>query len=118
LLGVVAGLTETLPFIGPWIGGAPAVLLALLSNGWLKAVEVVILYNIIQQIEGNTLVPWVMNRTVHLNPLTVVIAILIGAALLGLLGAVLGVPVAVILQVLTVRVLAPAARRASARADL
>ncbi len=117
LLGVLAGLTETLPFIGPWIGGTPAVLIALVSMGPIKAVEVIILYVVIQQIEGNTLVPFVMNRTVDLNPLTVIVAVLFGGAIFGIVGAVLGVPAAVLIQVLVVRILAPAARRAAARAS-
>ncbi len=115
LLGVLAGLTEAIPIIGPFIGGAPAVAIALATDGPLKAGEVALLYLLIQQIEGNTLVPLVMNRVVQLNPLTVIVAILLGSALLGVVGAVLAVPAAAVLQVLVLRVLAPAARRASAR---
>jgi len=117
LLGVLAGLTEAIPLIGPFIGGAPAVLLALATDGPLKAGEVALLYLLIQQIEGNTLVPLVMNRVVQLNPLTVTVAILLGSALLGVVGALLAVPAAAVIQVLVLRVLAPAARRASARVD-
>lgn len=115
LLGLLAGLTEMLPFIGPWISGTPAVVLALITIGPLKAGEVVLLYMVIQIVEGNTLVPLVMNRTVHLNPLTITFGIVVGTSLLGLVGAVLAVPLTVIAQVLVVRVLAPLARRASAR---
>lgn len=115
LLGILAGLTEIIPFIGPFLGGAVAALLALVAVGPVKALEVVVLYVLIQQIEGNALVPLVMNRVVELNPLTVVVAVLLGGALLGLIGGVVGVPAAVAIQVLVVRVLAPAARRASAR---
>lgn len=115
LLGVLAGLTETLPFIGPWIGGSPAVLIALLTLGPLKAGEVIVLYMVIQQIEGNTLVPFVMYRTVDLNPLTVIVAVIIGGALFGIVGAVLGVPLAVVIQVVVRDILVPAARRASQR---
>ena len=117
LLAVLAGLTEAIPLIGPFIGGAPAVLIALATDGPLKAGEVAVLYLVIQQIEGNTLVPLVMNRVVQLNPLTVTVAILLGSALLGVVGALLAVPAAAVIQVLVLRVLAPAARRASARVD-
>ncbi len=117
LFGVLAGLTEAIPIIGPVIGGAPAVLIALATEGPLKASEVALLYLLIQQIEGNTLVPLVMNRVVELNPLTVTVAILLGSALLGVVGALLAVPAAAVVQVLVLRVLAPAARRASARVD-
>jgi len=117
LLAVLAGLTEAIPLIGPFIGGAPAVLIALATDGPLKAGEVAVLYLVIQQIEGTTLVPLVMNRVVQLNPLTVTVAILLGSALLGVVGALLAVPAAAVIQVLVLRVLAPAARRASARVD-
>ena len=117
LLAVLAGLTEAIPIIGPFIGGAPAVLIALATDGPLKAGEVAVLYLVIQQIEGTTLVPLVMNRVVQLNPLTVTVAILLGSALLGVVGALLAVPAAAVIQMLVLRVLAPAARRASARVD-
>jgi predicted PurR-regulated permease PerM len=117
LLGMIAGLTEVLPIIGPWISGSVAVLVAVATQGLLKGVEVLALFVVIQTIEGNTLVPYVMYRTTALNPLTVLIAVLAGGAMMGLVGAVLAVPVAVVLEVLVLRVLAPAARRASVRAS-
>jgi hypothetical protein len=117
LLGVIAGLTEVLPIVGPWISGSVAVLVALATHGLLKGVEVVALFVVIQTIEGNTLVPYVMYRTTALNPLTVLLAVLAGGTLLGLVGAVLAVPVAVVLEVLVLRVLAPTARHASQRAS-
>jgi predicted PurR-regulated permease PerM len=117
LLGVIAGLMEVLPIVGPWISGSVAVLVALATQGLLKGVEVAALFAVIQTIEGNTLVPYVMYRTTALNPLTVLLAVLAGGTLLGLVGAVLAVPVAVVLEVLVLRVLAPAARHASQRAS-
>ncbi len=117
LLGVLAGLTELIPFLGPWISGSVAVLVAALAVDPLKAGEVVLLFMVLQQIEGNTLVPIVMNRTVELNPLLIVIGVLIGGALFGLAGSVLAVPLAALIEVAVVRVLAPVARRASARVE-
>ena len=117
LLGMIAALTEVLPIVGPWISGSVAVLVAVATQGLLKGVEVLALFVVIQTIEGNTLVPYVMYRTTALNPLTVLVAVLAGGAIMGLVGAVLAVPVAVVLEVLVLRVLAPAARRASLRAS-
>lgn len=114
VLGVLAGLTEAIPIVGPLAGGSVAVVVALVTQDPLKAGEVALLYLAIQQIEGNTLVPLVMQRAVGLNPLAVVVALLLGGALLGVLGAVLAVPLAAVLQVLVLRVLAPLARRAAA----
>jgi predicted PurR-regulated permease PerM len=65
---------------------------------------------VIQQIEGNTLVPLVMNRVVALSPLAIIVALVIGSALLGIPGAILAVPIATILQVLVLAVVAPAIR--------
>ncbi len=115
LLGVTAGLTESIPIIGPYIGGAPAILLALAIGGPVKALEVAVLYLIIQQIESNTLVPLVMNRAVKIDPLSITIAILVGSALLGIAGAILGVPFAAVLELLVIEVVAPMVRRYSMR---
>jgi len=117
LLGVLAGLTELLPYLGPWISGSVAVLLALIAVGPLKAVEVVILFILIQEIEGNVVQPLVMSRTVHIDPLLVIVAVLVGINLLGIIGAILAVPLAAGAQVLVVQVLAPAIRRAGTGGD-
>ena len=112
LLGILAGLTEIIPFLGPWISGGVAVLVALAVGGPIKALEVFILFEVIQLLEGNTVVPLVMSRTVRINPLAVIVAVLIGGSLLGVPGAVLGVPIAGAIQVVIQAVLAPLARRA------
>jgi putative heme transporter len=107
LLGLLAALTELLPYLGPWISGTVSVILALIAVGPLKAVEVVILFILIQELEGNVVEPMVMSRSVHIDPLLVIVAVLVGINLLGIIGAVLAVPVAAGIQVLVVRVLAP-----------
>jgi predicted PurR-regulated permease PerM len=114
LLGILAGLLEMLPYVGPWISGFVTVVVALIAGGSIKAVEVGILFILIQELEGNTLVPLVMHRVVRLNPLVVIVAVLAGGALYGIVGAVLAVPVAAVVQVVVERVLAPAARDAAA----
>ena len=113
LLGVLSGLCELLPYLGPWIAGPASVVLALIAVGPLKAVEVAILFVLIQELEGNVVQPLVMSRSVHIDPLLVIVAVLIGINLLGIVGAILAVPVAAGLQVLVVSVLAPAIRKAS-----
>ena len=117
LLGVVAALTEAIPIVGPLLGGSVAVLVAALSLGPEKAFQVALLYLVIQQIEGNTLVPFVMNRAVALNLLAIIVALVIGSALLGIPGAILAVPVAAVVQVGVLRVIAPALRTALLRPD-
>lgn len=115
LLGVLAGLTECIPYIGPWLSGTVAVIVALVTVDPLKAGEVIILFLLVQQLEGNLVQPIVMSRSVHLDPLLVLVAILVGSELLGLIGAVLAVPFVALLQSLVTRALAPAIRHAVGR---
>jgi len=99
-LGLLAGLMEFVPSIGPFIAGVPAVLLALfqettflgMSNIWY-AVLVAVLYLVIQQIEGNVLLPRILGRSLNLHPLLVLIAIVLGGSLAGILGMLLAAPV-------------------------
>ncbi|MDQ7840573.1 MAG: AI-2E family transporter [bacterium] len=99
LLGLAAGITELIPMIGPVLGAIPAVLVALFGSTW-QVVAVVVFFTVIQQIEGNVLVPRVMRKAVGLSPLLTIVAIMIGAKLMGILGALLAVPVAAALQVI------------------
>lgn len=115
LLGVLAGLTEAIPYLGPWLSGAISVIVALVTVDPLKALEVAVLFLLVQQLEGNLVQPLVMSRSVHLDPLLVLIAILIGSELLGLMGAVLAVPFAALLQSVVTHAIAPAIRAAAGR---
>ncbi|OFX12840.1 MAG: hypothetical protein A2V59_04945 [Armatimonadetes bacterium RBG_19FT_COMBO_69_19] len=99
LLGIVAGITELIPMIGPLLGAIPAVFLALFQPTW-KLIFVVAWYAVIQQAEANFVVPRVMRASVGLSPLLTIIALIIGARLLGAAGALLAVPVAAALQVI------------------
>lgn len=104
LLAFLAALGELIPLIGPLMGFAPAVIVALIVDPSL-AVVVVVYALIIQQIEGNILVPRVMGHTVGVSPLTVVLGILIGSILYGLPGAFLAIPVAGAVQVIVAHAL-------------
>ena len=107
-MGLLAGAMELVPSIGPFVAAIPAILLALfqgsaflsLSNFWF-AVLVLILYLIIQQVEGNLLVPRILGRTLNLHPLIVLIGIILGGSLVGILGMLLAAPV-----LATVRIIA------------
>jgi predicted PurR-regulated permease PerM len=100
LLGVVAGLCEIIPMIGPFLAFAPAVLVALVTVDPVRALMVVAYALVIQQLESNVLVPRVMGRTVGISAFTVMLGILIGGALAGLPGAFLAVPIAGAAQVI------------------
>jgi predicted PurR-regulated permease PerM len=118
VLGLVAGITQVIPYFGPWISGAVAVVVVLPLAGPLVAVEVLAFYIVLQTIEGNTLTPLIMMGAVDINPLLAIVAVLFGSALLGIAGAVLAVPAVAILQVLVVQVFAPIARRAAANVNV
>jgi len=96
-LAIIAGILEVVPVIGPIISAIPAVLIALTVSP-LFATLVAGLYLAIQQLEGHLIVPQVMKRAVGLNPLLVILAISVGGRLLGLGGALLAVPIAVVVQ--------------------
>jgi predicted PurR-regulated permease PerM len=105
VLGIAAGLFEIIPMVGPFLAFSPAVLVALATIDPTRALMVVGYALVIQQIESNVLVPRVMGRTVGVSPLTVMLGILLGAALAGLPGAFLAVPVAGALQVILAHLL-------------
>lgn len=99
VLGIFAGLTELIPYFGPFIGALPAVALALLNSKWL-ALKVVIAFLIIQQLEGNVISPRLLGDRVGLHPLAVILALLLAAEFFGLPGMLLAVPVAAIMRIM------------------
>jgi predicted PurR-regulated permease PerM len=99
LLGIWAGVTELIPFIGPFLGGGAATIVAL-TDSWQKALIVAGFVLVLQQLEGSVIVPRVMRNAVGLTPLSVILAVLIGGALMGPIGSILAIPVAAAVQVL------------------
>ncbi|MCC6314473.1 MAG: AI-2E family transporter [Thermomicrobiales bacterium] len=98
LLGLWAGVTEIIPILGPWLGGVPAVVVAL-TQGWDKALMVTLFVVALQLAENTILVPRVMRGAVGLSPMTVFLAILAGTQVGGIAGALLAIPLAAALQV-------------------
>ncbi len=98
-LAIIAGLLEAVPVVGPIISSVPAILVALVTNP-ISAIGVVLLYIVIQQLENNILVPEIMEAAVGVSPLLVILALLIGASLFGIAGAILAVPTVAIAQVI------------------
>jgi len=98
VLALMAGLAEFVPYVGPIIAAIPAVFLAFTQSP-IKALLVIVLYFIIQQLENNIIVPKVMQKAVGLNPIVSIVAILIGVRLAGVIGALLAIPVATALGV-------------------
>lgn len=105
LLGLLAGLTEPIPILGPWIGGVPAGFLAL-TVSWQRALVVVAFILLRQGAVDAFVVPRLTQREIGMSPLTVFVAVLAGTELFGPIGALLGIPLAATVQVLVVDVLA------------
>ncbi len=99
VLALIAGIGELIPIIGPILSAVPAVAVAITVSPAM-AVGVAVFYFAQQQLENHVLVPKVMSRQVGLNASFVIIALLIGGSLLGIVGAILAIPTAAILQVL------------------
>ncbi len=87
-LGVIAGVTNLIPFVGPILGAIPAVVVAV-AEGGLVWLWVLLLFVIVQNLEGNILTPLVVGSSVKLHPLYMLLAVLAGTQLLGVLGAVI-----------------------------
>ena len=98
LLGVIAGITEIIPYVGPFIGAIPGVFIAF-SDSLPKVIMVAAMYFLIQQLENYVLVPKVMQKSTGLNAVVVMAAILVGGKLGGIVGALLAVPVVSMLEV-------------------
>ena len=92
----LAFITNFVPFIGPIIAGLIIALFTALDS-WLKSLFILIAFIIIQQIEGNVLTPVLSRRFVGLPPALVIIALIVGAKLWGIMGAILAIPIAGVL---------------------
>jgi predicted PurR-regulated permease PerM len=104
VLGLIAGVAEIIPIVGPAIGAIPALISALVTGGPELALLVAGVYVVIQVLEGNVLVPMVMKNTIGLPPFLVIISLLVGAAVAGLVGALLAIPVAAVIVVILERI--------------
>ena len=98
VLAVLTGIGELIPVVGPVLSAIPAVAVAL-TISIKKALFVLIFLFAQQQFESQVLVPRIMSRQLGVSPVTVIVALLIGGSLLGIVGAILAVPTAAIVQV-------------------
>ncbi len=97
-LALLATAGEVVPIIGPIVATTPALAIAILHSRW-QFWSLLIVVIVLQKIENLLIVPRVMSRRVQISPLAVFIAFMVGGALLGIIGALLAVPVAAIVQV-------------------
>ena len=103
LLGLIAALAELIPLVGPALGAVPALVVAALTGRIEVVALVAVVYFIIQVVEGNVLVPLVMHNAIGIPPLLVFISILAGAAIAGIPGALIAVPLVAAILVIVER---------------
>ena len=103
VLALLSAIGEMIPIVGPILSAIPAIAVAS-TLGIKKVIAVIIFFLIQQQLENHILVPKIMSRQVGVSPVTVIISLLIGGALLGVVGALLAVPTAAILQVIAAEI--------------
>ncbi len=99
LLSLVIAITNIIPYLGPYIGAAPALLVGL-SISWKMTLSVLIVNVIVQMIEGNIVSPQIVGRKLHIHPLFIILALLIGGEIGGITGLILAVPIFAILKVI------------------
>jgi predicted PurR-regulated permease PerM len=99
LVGMVAGIFNLVPLVGPFIGGGLAVVIALVSGQPLKAVWAALVLLVVQQIDNHLISPNVMGRTVQLHPVVVMLALLVGASFAGLFGMLVIVPLVAVAKI-------------------
>lgn len=104
-LAFLAGLLEIVPIIGPIVSAIPAFIVASASS-FLLGGATLGMYLIIQQLENNIIVPYIMNKAVGIHPITTLIALSIGGTLGGVVGAIIAVPIALVIETVVLDVIA------------
>lgn len=103
VLGLIAGLTNIIPFIGPFLSGVPAVMFAL-TQGFDMAIYVTILFVVIQQVEGNILMPMIQKYAAQLPPVLTMLAIVAFGGAFGIFGVILATPLLLVAIILVQRI--------------
>ena len=99
LFGLFCGITNIIPYAGPYIGGAPAVIVAF-SQSPSIGIAVLIALVIIQTLEGNFIQPLIMSKSARLNPVTVIIGLLVFGHFFGIIGMLLSTPIIGVVKVI------------------
>ena len=95
LLGFLIGIFNIIPYLGPIIGGAPAVIIAL-GTSWQLAIMVIVVLIVVQQLDSVFISPRIMSQQVNLHPTVVIFALLAGGTMLGVIGMLIAIPIAAV----------------------
>src|SRR5215211_5733338 len=96
--GAFYGFAELIPYVGPAIGAAPPVLIALFTGDGLDWLWLALAFTALQQLEGHIVAPQVFAHSLRINPLLVILALLLGGQLYGIIGAFIALPIAAMLR--------------------
>jgi predicted PurR-regulated permease PerM len=113
LLGFVVAVFQAIPMVGAVISGPVILLVVLATSGWVKMLIVLAIFTVVQVVDQNVLSPIIFGQRVQLSFLLIIFSTVVGGMLLGIPGAFLAVPAAAVLQVVVVKIVAPAVRRAN-----
>lgn len=115
-LAIVAGAFELIPLVGSLLGAIPAILIAL-TVGWQKALIVAGIFAVGNVIQGNVVAPFVFSKSIEVSPVMIMLALLVGANLFGVAGAIIAVPLMAMIQVLIQNLYVEPMERAWAEAN-
>ena len=100
IIGLVGGLLNIVPFLGPWVGGALGVLVAISTGDVSTAIWAVVVAVVVQQIDNNFVSPTVLRATVRLHPAVTLLVLVLGGAFAGIWGVIIAVPLAATVKIL------------------
>ncbi|MCI0181927.1 MAG: AI-2E family transporter [Acidibacillus sp.] len=99
MLSLIVALTNIIPYIGPFIGAAPALFMAL-GVSHVMLFKVLLVNLIVQQLEGNVFSPWIMGKTMNLHPVLILLAVMFAGEVAGVAGLIFAVPIVAVLKVI------------------
>lgn len=98
VIGFITGVSDIIPYIGPFLGFLPAVIFAFISSP-IKAVWIGIIFVLIQWVENNILAPKIIGHRTGMHPLTVLLSLIIGGSLFGVIGMIFSVPMVAVIKI-------------------
>lgn len=101
LIGMFAGITNIIPYLGPYIGLVPAIFIAL-SLSFKEVILVIVVCVVVQQVDGNLIYPNVIGKSLDIHPLTIIMILLAAGNIAGLLGMILAIPAYAVTKVVVV----------------
>ncbi|MBU8905535.1 AI-2E family transporter [Desertibacillus haloalkaliphilus] len=103
LLGIFIGMTDIIPYFGAFLGAVPALIVAAMQSMEMLLYTAIVIF-VLQQVEGNILSPVIVGKTLHMHPVLIMLALIIGIEIGGIFGLVLAVPTLAIIKVILLHV--------------